>query len=48
MSEETFRGLERLAEELSTPRRRVSPMQLAAQLLETSVEQLTGDSAAPR
>jgi hypothetical protein len=48
MSEETFRGLERLAEELSTPRRRVSPMQLAAQLLETSVEQITGDSAAPR
>lgn len=41
MSEETLTALEQLADELSTPERRVSPMQVAAQLLESSVEQLT-------
>ncbi len=40
MSEATFQRLERLAGQLSTPGRRVSPMQVAAQLLETSVERL--------
>jgi hypothetical protein len=40
MSEETFHGLQRLADQLSTPRRRVSPMQVAAQLLESAVEQV--------
>lgn len=44
MSEQTFCDLERLAEELSTPQRRVSPMQLAAQLLENFVKQLAGES----
>lgn len=40
MSEETFKRLEDLADDLSTPERRISPMQVAAQLLESSVEQL--------
>jgi hypothetical protein len=41
MSRETEALLILLAEKLSTPERRVSPLQLAAQLLEESVQQLT-------
>jgi hypothetical protein len=37
MSEETLLRLEHLAEQLTTPDRRVSPMQVAAQLLEDSL-----------
>lgn len=37
MSEETKRRLDRLAESASTPRRRVSRMQVAAQILEDAV-----------
>jgi hypothetical protein len=37
MSEETMRKLARLAELASTPERRISPMQVAAQLLEEAV-----------
>src|SRR5438270_10685314 len=39
MSEETVQKLARLAELASTPERRVSPMQVAAQLLEEAVAQ---------
>lgn len=41
MSENTLVRLQRLAATLSTPRRKVSPMQVAAQLLEESVEKYT-------
>lgn len=41
MSSKTLKRLEQLAEECSTPKRRVSPMQVAAQLLEQSVAQVT-------
>jgi len=41
MSEATHSQLQMLAEQLSTAERRVSPMQVAAQLLEESVERLT-------
>jgi len=37
MSEATQRRLAEIAEQMSTPRRRVSPMQVAAQLLEEAV-----------
>ena len=40
MSSETERKLKRLAEEASQTGRRISPMQLAAQLLESAVSQL--------
>jgi hypothetical protein len=40
MSEATVRKLARLAEEASTPQRQVSPMQVAAQLLEEAVAQV--------
>src|SRR5438128_530038 len=43
MSEETARKLTRLAELASTPERRISPMQLAAQLLEDAVAQCAAD-----
>jgi hypothetical protein len=39
MSEATAQKLARLAEQASTPQRRVSPMQVAAQLLEEAVAQ---------
>lgn len=39
MTEETVQKLVRLAELASTPERRVSPMQVAAQLLEDAVAQ---------
>jgi hypothetical protein len=42
MSDETLLRLEKLAKQLSTPKRRVSPMQVAAQLLENSVERISG------
>ncbi len=41
MSEATQRQLILLAEQLSSPQRRVSPMQLAAQLLEEAVQKLS-------
>jgi hypothetical protein len=44
ISEQTQRALERLAELASSPERKVSPMQLAAQLLEDAVEQLTNET----
>lgn len=40
MSEATHSQLRELAERISTPERRVSPMQVAAQLLEESIERL--------
>jgi hypothetical protein len=43
MSNTTLKRLETLSKRLSTAKRRVSPMQLAAHLLETSVAQLTHD-----
>jgi hypothetical protein len=41
MSEATERKLAELAERASTPERRVSPMQMAAQLLEQAVAELS-------
>ena len=43
MSKATERRLIALAKKASTPDRKVSPMQLAAQLLEEAVAQLPGD-----
>lgn len=43
MSEETARELARMAELASTPERRVSPMQIAAQLLEDAAAQCPAD-----
>jgi hypothetical protein len=40
MSEETAKKLAEIAEALSTPERKVSPMQVAAQLLEDAVGRL--------
>jgi hypothetical protein len=37
MSDQTFKKLERLAAKVSTDDRKVSPMQLAAQLLEETI-----------
>lgn len=37
MSEDTVRELRRLAEQISTPERKVSPMQVAAQVLEQAL-----------
>ena len=42
MSAETERRLARLAAELSAGSRKVSPMQLAAQILEDAIAQITG------
>ena len=40
MSEETLERLEEIAESVSTDERKVSPMQVAAQLLEDGIEQM--------
>lgn len=48
MSEETAQRLARLAELASTPDRRVSPMQVAAQLLEEAVAQCPPQSGDER
>ena len=40
MSEEPFERLEEIAEAVSTEQRRVSPMQVAAQLLELSIDRV--------
>jgi hypothetical protein len=40
MSDATVARLARMAEELSTPQRRISPMQVAAQLLEEALQHL--------
>jgi hypothetical protein len=48
MSADTQRTLERLAELASTPERKVSPMQLAAQLLEDAVERLAEETTSPQ
>jgi hypothetical protein len=40
MSEATLGQLARMAEEMSTPQRRISPMQVAAQLLEEALERV--------
>ncbi len=48
MSEDTQRELERLAELVSKSGRQVSPMQLAAQLLEDAVEQLAEANGSTR
>lgn len=45
MSEKTLNQLELLAERMSTPDRKISPMQVAAQLLENSVDELAGEFA---
>ena len=45
MTSETAKLLIALAEKLSTPERRVSPTQLAAELLERSVRQLANTQA---
>src|SRR5712692_783348 len=42
MSEATLQNLTQLAENLSTPERKVSPMQVAAQLLEEALGQVRG------
>src|SRR5437868_5816738 len=47
MSEDTQRALESLAEMASTSGRKVSPMQLAAQLLEEAVARLTEEAGPP-
>jgi hypothetical protein len=44
MSAETLASLQELSVRLSSEERKVSPMQLAAQLLEESVVQITGPS----
>jgi len=44
MSEDTLEALERMAESLSTPERRVSPMQVAALLVEESAQAVLTDS----
>lgn len=44
MSSATFDRLQKLAGEFSTPDRRISPMQVAAQLLESSVEELVKEN----
>jgi hypothetical protein len=46
MSEATMQKLVELADQASTPDRKVSPMQVAAQLLEVSLGQQPQDSAA--
>lgn len=49
MSEETVRRLRHLADMTSSSERRISPMQVAAQILEVAVCELAGASArAPR
>jgi hypothetical protein len=48
MSHQTQLALERLAELASTPERKVSPMQLAAQLLEDAVTRLAEEVGSPR
>jgi hypothetical protein len=45
MSRETENQLILLAEQLSTPQRRISPMQLAAQLLEEMVQKLAKEQS---
>ncbi len=45
MSPETERLLIAIAEKLSTPERRINPMQLASQLLEESVQKLAQEKA---
>lgn len=47
MSDKTLERLELLSRELSTRDRRISPMQLAAHLLENSVVQMAEVSAVP-
>jgi hypothetical protein len=42
MSPRTLAQLEKIAAQLSTPDRKVSPMQVAAHLLETSVAEIVG------
>jgi len=46
MTEDSLCRLEELAAVVSTPQRQVSPMQVAAQLLEEVVEEYTKNSAA--
>jgi hypothetical protein len=46
MTEATQRQLTKIAEQLSTPERRVSPMQVAAQLLEEALARLDTNSGA--
>ena len=48
MSAATERKLVELAEAMSTPGRKVSPMQVAAQLLEGAVARLESGVATPR
>jgi hypothetical protein len=48
MSSETLASLVDLSVRLSSPERKVSPMQLAAQLLEESVVQITGSNKSRR
>ena len=43
MSEETLERLEEIAESVSTDERKVSPMQVAAQLLEDGVERIESE-----
>ena len=47
MSKATAHKLADIAEAMTTPQRRVSPMQVAAQLLEEAVRRLPGDLASP-
>jgi hypothetical protein len=47
MSEATLEKLTRMAEEMSTDQRQVSPMQVAAQLLEEALDRVQGKTEAP-
>ena len=42
MSEATYQRLVQLADQMSTPERKISPMQVAAQLLEEAIASLNG------
>jgi hypothetical protein len=48
MSEATLERLTQLAEEMSTPQRRISPMQVAAQLLEEALERVRAQTETNR
>jgi hypothetical protein len=47
MSDATLRGLVELAEQMSTAGRKVSPMQVAAQLLEEALDRVRAKTVAP-
>jgi hypothetical protein len=44
MSDETFNKLEQLAAKISTDARKISPMQLAAQMLEEAIARCSNET----